>query len=240
MRHREGIAIILYAMSDIHGCLEAFEDALELVDFSGQGKLLLLGDYIHGGGDSYGVLERLIHLQRKYPEQVIPLLGNHEEMALSGIIPINWDRYGREDGGFGEEREEKYFRWLESLDRFYVQDHFIFVHAGIEEELEDSWEYSADTVFTEKYPAQTGHFFEDWVIVAGHVRTSEIAGDPRYHDIYFDGQSHYYIDGDVLSSGEIPVLKINTETKQCYRAGISGDRLILPFDEEAHTKCTMR
>ena len=44
-------------------------------------------------------------------------------------------------------------------------------------------------------------------IVAGHTGTAEISGDPGFHDIYFDGESHYYIDGTVLESGIIPVIK---------------------------------
>ena len=46
----------IYAMSDIHGCLEEFNHALSLVDLSGDNRLILLGDYIHGP-DSYGVLD---------------------------------------------------------------------------------------------------------------------------------------------------------------------------------------
>lgn len=50
----------IYAMSDIHGCLQEFEAALDLVDLSGDNKLILLGDYIHSGADSYGVLKKII------------------------------------------------------------------------------------------------------------------------------------------------------------------------------------
>ncbi len=52
--------MIIYCMSDIHGCLAEFEDALSLVldDIEqGKAKLVLLGDYIHGGPDNRGVLE---------------------------------------------------------------------------------------------------------------------------------------------------------------------------------------
>lgn len=48
----------IFAMSDIHDCLQEFEAALELVDLSGDNKLILLGDYIHSGADSYGVLKK--------------------------------------------------------------------------------------------------------------------------------------------------------------------------------------
>ena len=69
-------------------------------------------------------------------------------------------------------------------------------------------------------------------IIAGHIGTSEISGDPRYHDIYFDGKSHYYIDGTVLDSGVIPVLMVDTETNKYYRVTEAGNWIILPYDEE--------
>ena len=47
-----------------------------------------------------------------------------------------------------------------------------------------------------------------------------------------DGESHYYIDGTVLKSGRIPVLKVDTETDRYYRVTESGDWLILPYEEE--------
>ncbi len=69
--------------------------------------------------------------------------------------------------------------------------------------------------------------------MAGHIGTSTIAGDPTFHDIYFDGESHYYIDGTVLDSGVIPVLKVDVENQNYYRVTDSGDWLILPYDEES-------
>ena len=54
----------VYAMSDIHGCLQSFDAALNLVDLSGDNKLVLCGDYIHGGQDNYGVLDRIKQIYR--------------------------------------------------------------------------------------------------------------------------------------------------------------------------------
>ena len=81
--------MIYYCMSDIHGCIGAFENALELVlphlDKSDT-KLILLGDYIHQGEDSYAVLDRIMSLQKKYGcEKVIALMGNHEIMACNNM-----------------------------------------------------------------------------------------------------------------------------------------------------------
>lgn len=54
----------------------------------------------------------------------------------------------------------------------------------------------------------------------------------RFHDIYYDGENHYYIDGTVLDSGEIPVLMVDTDTDKYYRVTETGCWLILPYDEE--------
>ena len=221
----------IYAMSDIHGCLDAFEYALSLVDFSGDNKLVLLGDYVHGP-DDYGVLEKIMQLQNKYgSDKVMALLGNHEDMACDGRWPI-----GGIGDGYNYNREEdndRYLMWMQNLPRYYAEGNTIFVHAGIDEEAEDLWEWGTDDyTFTEKYPAQTGRFYNDMKIVAGHVGTAEISGDPGFHDIYFDGESHYYIDGTVLNSGIIPVIKIDTENNKYYRVTETGAWLILSYDEE--------
>ena len=219
----------IYAMSDIHGCLDAFEYALTLVDLSGDNKLILLGDYVHGP-DSYGVLKKIMQLQNKYgSDKVIALLGNHEDMACDGRWRIN----GNENTDDRKEDDAGYLRWMQNLPRYYSEGNTIFVHAGIDEEAEDLWKWGTDDyTFTEKYPAQTGRFYNDMKIVAGHIGTAEISGNPRFHDIYYDGESHYYIDGTVLESGIIPVIKIDTKNNKYYRVTDTGAWLILPYEEE--------
>lgn len=221
----------IYAMSDIHGCLDAFEYALSLIDLSGDNKIVLWGDYVHGP-DSYGVLKKIMHLQNKYgTDKVIALIGNHEDMVCDGRWPIGG--IGDENDYTREAEEDLYIAWMQGLPRYYVEGNTIFVHAGIDEEAEDLWEWGTDDFsFTEKYPAQTGRFYGKMVIVAGHIGTAEISGNPRFHDIYFDGESHYYIDGTVLDSGVIPVMKIDTKNSKYYRVTETGDWLILPYDEE--------
>ncbi|MCC3865673.1 metallophosphoesterase [Terrisporobacter petrolearius] len=216
--------MLIYAISDIHGCLEQFEYSLELIDLSDNNMLILLGDYIHGP-NSYGVLNKIMDLQNKYGrDKVIALMGNHEEMAIRGRWAIDEDR------NQGEE-DDRYITWMMSLPYYYVTDQQIFCHAGIDEEAEDMWEYGTDDyTFIEKFPAETGEFYMD--IIAGHVGTSVISQNPRYHDIYFDGQSHYYIDGTVLESGIIPVIAVDTEQNKYYSITETGQRLIFPYDDE--------
>lgn len=84
-----------------------------------------------------------------------------------------------------------------------------------------------------KYPAETGKIPDlDMKVVASHVGTSEITGDSRFHNIYFDGESHYYIDGTVLDSGVILVLMVDMEKDEYYQVREMGEWLILPYDEQ--------
>ena len=74
---------MIYAMSDIHGCIDAFEKSLSFVDLSdGHSILILCGDYCDRGPASLEVYQKIMGLQRDYPNQVIALRGNHEEMLL--------------------------------------------------------------------------------------------------------------------------------------------------------------
>ena len=221
---------ILYAISDIRGCLIQFEEALSLIDLSGDNKLVLLGDYIHGP-ESYGVLDKIMDLEKRYGrDKVIALAGNHEDMALDGRWPISSERY-TDDYADCDMKEDRYLSWMQNLRRYYTTERQIFCHAGVDEEAGELWEWGTDDdTFVEKYPAETGEFIMD--IIAGHIGTAEISGDPHFHDIYYDGASHYYIDGTVLESGVIPILKVDTEKNKYYRVTETGDWLILPYEEE--------
>ena len=71
----------------------------------------------------------------------------------------------------------------------------------------------------------------DMKVVAGHVGTGVIADDPSFHDIYYDGESHYYIDGTVIDSGYIPVLLVDTEEDKYYQVTDGGINLVFPYEE---------
>lgn len=77
---------MIYAMSDIHGCLNALREKLVHVDLSGDNKMIFLGDYIDYGPQSGQVLRFIYELQQKHgPKKVIVLKGNHEAMLLEWI-----------------------------------------------------------------------------------------------------------------------------------------------------------
>lgn len=199
----------IYAMSDIHGCIKEFEQALSLIDLSGDNKLIMLGDYVHGGYDSYAVLDKVFELQKRYgTDKVVALVGNHEETVICGSRSIN-------DDGVFLPGDEVYINWMKALPKFYETETGIFCHSGICEDVGKNWkEATTDHMYTNKFPAQFGGFYKD--IISGHIRTSDISGDPEFHDILFDGQSHYFIDGATARSGIVPVLMIDTGNRKYY------------------------
>lgn len=107
--------------------------------------------------------------------------------------------------------------------------------AGIDEDSGNAWEYcTEDYIFTEQYPHRLGKIHGlDKKVVAGHVHTNTISGDRRFNDIYYDGASHYYIDGDVLSTGDINVLMVDTDTDKYYKVTENYNIPIEPYDSEA-------
>lgn len=80
---------LIYAMSDIHGHLDIFKSTLKNVDLKEKNnKLILLGDYIDRGDKSCETLYFIKELSEKFPGQVIPLLGNHEELFLDDLYSM--------------------------------------------------------------------------------------------------------------------------------------------------------
>ena len=221
----------IYCMSDIHGFIDEFKENLSIVVDklkSEDSKLILLGDYIHGGIGNYEVCQTVIKLQEKFgTEKVIALLGNHERWCLEGRMQIE------ESSLYDEKTENKLLNWFSELPLYHVIENNIFVHAGIDEDAGDLWEWGTnDYYFTDKYPADTGSIEGlDKNIIAGHVGTADVAQDETFHDVYYDSCCHYYIDGTIVISGIIPILEIDTDIgtfKQYSRSHWAG---IFPYQD---------
>ncbi|HJN75482.1 MAG TPA: metallophosphoesterase [Myxococcota bacterium] len=137
----------LVAVGDLHGDLDASLAVLQLaglVDESGawsgdNATLVQTGDTTDRGPDSKGVLELMKRLQKEAPGdggRVVPLLGNHEVMNLTG----DW-RYVSEDdlAGFGgaEARKAAFGAdaelggWMRGLDIVAVVERVAFAHGGV-------------------------------------------------------------------------------------------------------------
>ena len=115
--------------------------------------------------------------------KVYTLLSRYRQDLISDIARKAFEAYNRD-----------LYSWMKSLPLYHETEHQIYVHAGIDEEAGDLWMYgTGDETFYEKYPPENGHFYKD--IIAGHVSTSTASGHRNNHEIYYDGESHFYIDG---------------------------------------------
>lgn len=196
--------MVTYALSDIHGCWDAFERSLALVDLSRPDvRLVLLGDYIDHDHARPAIYGRLRALQEAHPGQVTLICGNHDADYVEEC------RAGEHAAdGTGETLDDDMLRWILRMPLYLETDAQIFVHAGVDEEAGDLWKWaSEDWYFTSKYPPTYGRFEKD--VVAGHVGTRGLCGEDR---VCWDGESHYYLDGTTEESGVVPVLKYDDET----------------------------
>lgn len=206
----------VYAIADPHGCLDVLERALSAVDLSGDAHLFLLGDYIpHERPDMdeeelvARATESLAYVRafaEAHPRKVSVLPGNHELMLLdlvaSGELWIKRDL----------------LRWLRGLPAYIETERQIFVHAGVDEEAGDYWRWgSEDWYFCSKFPPVFGTFEKD--VIAGHVGPMKLVGGFDYEGVFWDGQSHYYLDATTEETGRINVL--------CYdrRSGVYTQRI---------------
>ena len=71
------------AIGDIHGCSRALAALLSAIAPRPGDTIVTLGDYVDRGPDTPGVLEQLIQLRERC--QLVPLLGNHDQMLLQVI-----------------------------------------------------------------------------------------------------------------------------------------------------------
>ena len=95
--------------------------------------------------------------------------------------------------------------WIRNMPSSYETENQIFVHAGVDEEAGEYWKWGTDDSFLLwRFPATLGKFYK--TVIAGHIGTGDIARDRHFHDIYYDGASHYYIDGSVYKHGKLLLL----------------------------------
>lgn len=140
----------IFAIGDIHGCLDKLQALMEKVDIDAdRDTLVFTGDYIDRGPNSFEVVEYLINLQNRF-RKIIFLKGNHEDLFekyLSGTLPNNIVYF--QDGG--RQTMESYLKknlknstcpiphkhldFFKSLLYSYQTDDYIFVHAGLRDHV---------------------------------------------------------------------------------------------------------
>lgn len=76
----------IYVMGDIHGNYKALVKVLNrILPLRKDDEIVFLGDYIDRGPDSAKVIDALVRLCKKYPEQITCLTGNHEWLLMAAL-----------------------------------------------------------------------------------------------------------------------------------------------------------
>lgn len=136
-----------FAIGDIHGCRRLLVKLLARLDADpGHDTLIILGDFINRGPDSWGTIELLLGLAKQYRHMVV-LRGNHEQMLLDyldgrdqGIFLATGGRATLASYGVNDSTADfaaswlpsNHRQWLSALPSSYENEHGIYVHAGLQ------------------------------------------------------------------------------------------------------------
>ena len=173
---------------DIHGCDAPFSALLSAIAPDSEAdRLILLGDMMDRGPDSWEVWQRVMALRRCFGDRLVLLRGNHESYWLCRRPPMRLKmlhiRVGRKatEESFRKHRAGvgEFLDWLQKdrLLSFYRGENFQCVHAGIlidpvEANDEDTLIYHHDIVLQNRYQGP--------LTVTGHIaleQASWFAGD---------------------------------------------------------------
>ncbi len=165
------------AVGDIHGHSSALAALLAAVAPCPGDTVVTLGDYIDGGPDSRGVIERLLRLAGEC--QLVPLLGNHEEMLLGaragkGDLAF-WLRFGgdRTLASYGVDSPRalphEHLDFLQGCRNFHETDTHLFVHANCWPNLPLAEQRSTTLLWEPLQPEKAARHYSGKTVVVGHT-----------------------------------------------------------------------
>jgi serine/threonine protein phosphatase 1 len=192
----------IYAVGDIHGRLDLLEDIFRNIDADKERSRsqrvaeIYLGDYIDRGGDSAGVVDRLMRRAREV--HAIFLRGNHEQLLLDftagqpcldawkavGAIPTLLS-YGVppsllvHPASQDEVRRALHERLPKEHCNFFMDTgcycnagSYLFVHAGIRPEVDLDKQAMHDFISIREEFLEFKKAF-NWIVVHGHTPVME-------------------------------------------------------------------
>jgi len=208
----------IFAVGDIHGCLEKLQDLMEKIRANWQrDRLVFIGDYIDRGDCSREVVEFLIALKKKI-KNIVFLRGNHEQMFLNFLEGVDEDLYLGNGGektlnsygilpsdAAGARRDKiprTHMEFYRSLLPYYETRGYIFVHAGLRPGLPLNKQKMDDLLWIRyEFLASDSDFGK--MVVFGHTPIRNLLIDKN--KIGIDTGAVY---GGKLTCVELPAVKI--------------------------------
>lgn len=227
-----------YVMSDIHGSYIQMMKALEHWN-SDEEHLVVIGDLIDRGPDSWKVVNELMMLKEKHPDSVTVTKGNHEEMLLAWLMNTPYDlletyynpmhketiesfmgieRYKRSTRSQRAKdliyNNKKELSFMNRLPLYVEKENMIFVHAGIDLHAED-WRTATDEMLWVRNPFIYSSKTPEKRVFFGHTPTSFIhpKGEIKNNGIWVSEDSKKVgIDGGVSMGGQLNALRVSRDS----------------------------
>ncbi|KAA8787088.1 serine/threonine protein phosphatase [Paenibacillus amylolyticus] len=189
-------------ISDIHGCIDEFNQLLLNVDYNSKyDQLILLGDYVDRGANSREVVDKVMELVQEH--HAIALRGNHDQrfadliyegtssiqskfMEHGGLQTLeSYCRLNDQDSSEDLETARKiiklnysrHINFLSNLPLFYEDENHIYVHAGLNPDYSE-WKQQPEYDFMYIKDKFIHNAFEDLhkKVIFGHTKTIDIHG----------------------------------------------------------------
>lgn len=218
-----------FVIGDVHGCFEMLQCLLTNWNVERE-QLIFLGDLIDRGERSREVVQFAMKLNKDFGAIIIG--GNHESMLLEWLdSPISHANFYYKAGGkqtlasfYDQKQVETFFpeklaeqlkrdyaeeiQFLRSLPDYVERKNYLFVHAGVNLDIND-WKNSGSQFFrTIREPFHHGVNTTGKTIIFGHTPTRRIHPDKR-DDIWISPcKTKIGIDGAAVYGGKLHGLHI--------------------------------
>ena len=199
----------VWVIGDVHGFSVTFENLVDMLELSEKDRVVVLGDLIDRGPDSYNVVKAVQGDSRIYSTK-----GNHEQMMVEGFIPNGisnkleanlWLRNGgietaasyirafmnhsgEEDSAALEQEIIADKKWMNSLPAHVILDKWRLVHAGYDPRTELDEQGEAEHLWIRTpFHNSTTAIDEQRCVVFGHTPTMLLFGDSddSYGNIWY-------------------------------------------------------
>jgi serine/threonine protein phosphatase 1 len=225
----------LFAIGDIHGCAASLRHLLQIVPIQPEDCVVTLGDYINRGPDSKGVIEQMLELQKRC--QLIPLMGNHEQMLLRAMESPEaeelWRMVGGNDTlqsyGVGTIRElpDHHLDFIRSCRFYHEAERNFFVHARVDPFVPLDAQVEDALLWQHLNEAPPRHI-SGKNMICGH--TPQMDGFPRHYG------TAICIDTGAGTGGWVTCLEITPRGYRYWQANEQGktrsDVLMPPEEDE--------
>jgi bis(5'-nucleosyl)-tetraphosphatase (symmetrical) len=192
-------------VSDIHGCIDEFNELIQKVNYDPQNdRLVLLGDLIDRGPDSLAVVKRARELNLEC------VMGNHEHKFLKWFRSqgSRVDVYDRKD--FYGKLSDQDINYISNMPTYIELDNVIAVHAGLKPGISLSNQSKDDLMYL-RYTDDSRRFISLKKI---NKMGKEAAGAKFWTEFWFGPKSVVY--GHNVYDFQEPLIQETAPGITCY------------------------